>query len=149
MAHFPVPENEYDRISELHRLALLDTEPTPGFDAITAAATAMFGVPMSLVSLMDIDRQWFKSAAGFGQQTETPRDIAFCRYPVASGEYFEVADATADERFVSNPLVVGDPLIHFYAGAPIISRAGHALGTVCILDTAPRLLTTEIGRAHV
>jgi len=140
---FPLALNEAERVAELHSLGLLDTASSPSFDAITAAAVELFGVPMSLVSLMDEDRQWFKSAVGFGATIETPRAIAFCAYPVASGDYFDVEDAIIDVRFADNPLVVSGPGVRFYAGAPIISPSGNALGTVCILDAEPRDLSAE------
>lgn len=128
---------EFDRIQTLHRLAVLDTAPEPVFDAITAAAARICGVPIALISLIDTDRQWFKSNVGLPGVEETPRDAAFCDHAIRDAELFEVPDATADQRFAANPLVVGNPGIRFYAGAPIVMDDGSRIGTVCVIDRRP------------
>ena len=128
---------EFDRIQTLHRLAVLDTSPEPVFDAITAAAARICGVPIALISLIDTDRQWFKSNVGLPGVDQTPRDVAFCDHAIRDDRLFEVQDAAADGRFATNPLVAGEPRIRFYAGAPIVMQDGARIGTVCVIDRKP------------
>jgi EAL domain-containing protein (putative c-di-GMP-specific phosphodiesterase class I) len=131
-------EDEAERLAALHRLDLLDTPPEREFDRLTRLAADLFGVPVALVSLIDADRQWFKSCIGLGA-AETPRRHAFCAHAIRSpSEVMVVPDASADPRFADNPLVTGAPGIRFYAGAPVFGPEGHPLGTLCILDTCPR-----------
>ena len=134
---FPVGPNEEERLRALLETGILDTASDPAFDAITAAAREHFGVPMCLVTLIDRDRQWIKSAQGVCI-AETPRDIAFCNYTILSDEVFVVEDALADERFRDNPAVTGELGIRFYAGAPLIYMKNIRLGALCLLDTKPR-----------
>ena len=127
------------RLSALHDLRILDTPPEPQFDALCRTAASLFSVPIALVSLVDRDRQWFKATCGLNAR-ETPRDMSFCSHAILSDEVLVVEDAAQDPRFAGNPLVTGDPGIRFYAGAPLILRSGLRLGTLCIIDTAPRSL---------
>ena len=128
---------ENDRLAALKSAQLLDTEAEERFDRLTRLASRALGTEMALVSLVDDKRQWFKARHGVEAQ-ETPRDLAFCDHAIRGKDIMVVADATKDDRFHDNALVTGDPNIAFYAGAPLITRDGHALGTLCILDTKPR-----------
>ncbi len=130
--------NEHARLALLKALALLDSPPEELFDRITRIAARVLDVPIVAISLIDRDRQWFKSCVGL-DATETPRDIAFCAHAIHQSEPLIVPDATADVRFADNPLVSGDPNIRFYAGAPIFSSRGIALGTLCAIDRRPRV----------
>lgn len=131
------------RLSTLRSLNLLDTPPEERFDRLTRIAKRMFGVPMALVSLVDENRQWFKSAQGLAA-TETPRDISFCGHAILSElPVFIVPDALQDERFFDNPLVLNPPYIRFYAGQPLRAANGSKLGTLCLLDTEPREMGPE------
>lgn len=141
-----IPENEPIRIARLRALAILDTAPESIFDAITHAASAVCGVPIALVSLVDSDRQWFKSNVGLAGATETPRDIAFCAHAILGPDVMVVPDAIRDTRFASNPLVTGDAGIRFYAGSPITLSDGACVGTLCVLDQAPREIS-EVQRS--
>lgn len=138
----PNPD-EQRRLASLHELLVLDTPPEPVFDAITAMAAQVCQVPIALISLVDADRQWFKSNVGLPGVSETPREVAFCHHAVAQGSLLEVPDARADPRFAGNRLVTGAPDIRFYAGAPIATATGHAIGTVCVIDRRPRQLSAE------
>ena len=138
----PVPHDEAERIETLRSYAILDTEPEQAYDDVTRLAAFICGTPISLVSLVDGDRQWFKSEWGLGAR-ETPRSQSFCANALADGRTFIVEDAQADSRFKDNPLVTGDPNIRFYAGAPIVAPNGQVLGTVCVIDTVPRVLSPE------
>jgi GAF domain-containing protein len=150
-----VPMNEEARISGLRRLRVLDTPPDPILDAIVAAASAMAEAPIALVSLVDAERQWFKARVGL-PVSETPRELAFCAHAIHGQEIFEVTNALDDERFAENPLVTDDPKIRFYAGTPLITHDGLAIGTLCVIDRVPRTLTEKqreslahLGRAVV
>ncbi|MFC4170785.1 GAF domain-containing protein [Microvirga sp. GCM10011540] len=134
---YPVGPHEEERLTALLETGILDTASDPAFDAITGEAQRHFDVPMCLVTLLDRDRQWIKSAQGICLP-ETPRDIAFCNYTILSDEVFVVEDARADDRFKSNPAVTGDMGIRFYAGAPLIYMKNIRLGALCLLDTKPR-----------
>jgi len=134
------PDNEAQRLEALKRLELLDTEPEPEFDELVHLAAAICGTPISLVTLLDERRQWFKAATGMNV-TETPREVAFCSHAVLQSGVFIVKDAAADERFADNPLVTGEPHMRFYAGVPITSPDGFTLGTLCVIDREPRQLT--------
>lgn len=127
-------------LDTLHELQILDSNREAEFDAIVQIASNICGVPISLLSLVDADRQWFKAAIGLDAVTQTPRDIAFCAHAVLGTSIFEVPDATLDIRFTGNPLVDGSPGIRFYAGAPIVLSDGSNVGTVCVIDRMPRKL---------
>lgn len=133
-------KNELSRLATLRSLNILDSEPEEFFDTITRIASTIVQVPISLVSLVDKDRQWFKSKQGL-VVSETPRDISFCTHAVESGEKLIVEDALLDERFNENPLVKANPHIRFYAGIPIKSIAGYSIGTLCVIDSIPKVLS--------
>ncbi|RME33558.1 MAG: sensor domain-containing diguanylate cyclase [Gammaproteobacteria bacterium] len=136
------PRDETERLRALHSLNILDTPPEERFDRLTRIARRLFDVPIALVSLIDENRQWFKSNLGL-EVRETPREISFCGHAILGEEVFIIPDATADERFADNPLVVGEPGIRFYAGCPLRHPDGSRLGTLCIIDTKPRELSGE------
>ncbi len=131
------PHDEGERIAELHALCLLDSEHEERFDRITRTAQRLFGVATVLVSLVDAERQWFKSAQGLGA-SETPRSISFCGHAILHDDAFIVEDTAADPRFSDNPLVTGAPYIRFYAGMPLHGPHGYRIGTLCLIDPAPR-----------
>jgi diguanylate cyclase (GGDEF)-like protein/PAS domain S-box-containing protein len=136
-----LPENEARRLAALRDLGILDTPPSEALDAIVRAASLVCNAPIALVSLVDEHRQWFKARIGIGDTTETPREIAFCAHAILSEDILQVADARLDARFADNPLVLGQPLIRAYAGAPLILPDGSRVGTLCMLDQQPRQLT--------
>jgi DNA-binding response OmpR family regulator len=135
-----VPDDEAQRLEVLHQLAVLDTPREERFDRITRITAATLDVPIALISLVDRDRQWFKSCVGI-DVSETPRDMAFCAHAVQQRADVVVADTLLDERFADNPLVVDGPRIRFYAGAPLLMDDGTCLGTLCVADTRPRHLS--------
>jgi hypothetical protein len=137
MPSAPIPPNEGARLAALRRFNVLDSAPEEAFDDLTEIASRICGVPIALVSLIDENRQWFKSRVGL-DATETPRDLAFCGYCILRETVMVVPDATKDVRFSENPLVTNDPAIRFYAGAPLIDREGFRLGTLCVIDRRPR-----------
>ncbi|MDY7227100.1 ATP-binding protein [Hyalangium rubrum] len=138
----PRPWNEEARLEALRSYEVLDTEPEASLDGITRLAAQLCGTPIALISLLDEDRQWFKSRVGLEAQ-ETSRDVAFCAYAILREGLFVVPDAHLDARFARNPLVTGAPHIRFYAGAPLLTPEGLALGTVCVIDRVPRQLSPE------
>ncbi len=131
------PYNESKRMEALQSSGLLDTPAEERFDRITRMASRIFNVPIALVSLVDTNRQWFKSCIGLPVR-ETPRDISFCGHAILDDEVFVIPDASLDERFADNPLVTDEPLIRFYAGCPLRLNNGLKLGTLCIIDQKPR-----------
>jgi GAF domain-containing protein len=138
----PVPQNEARRLKVLWQYDVLDTVPEEIFDDLTELAARICEAPIALISLIDDQRQWFKSKVGISV-TETSRDVSFCAYAITQEDLFIVPDATLDPRFSKNPLVISDPKIRFYAGAPLITPDGHALGTLCVIDKAPRELRPD------
>ncbi len=137
MISAPIPADEPERLAALRRYCVLDTAPEPAFDRLTRVVQHILDVPTVLVSLVDADRQWFKSRIGL-EATETPRSVSFCSYAVFHRETLIVPDATQDARFADNPLVAGPPNLRFYTGAPLITADGFALGTICAIDYVPR-----------
>jgi anti-sigma regulatory factor (Ser/Thr protein kinase) len=131
---------EADRLAALRRYSILDTDPEQRFDDLALLASQICGTPMALISLIDGDRQWFKARVGLAV-TQTPRDVAFCARAIEQPGLFIVPDALEDPRFRDNPFVREEPHIRFYAGAPLVTADGFALGTLCVLDKRPRTLT--------
>ncbi len=139
----PLPDDEAQRLEALRQYEILDSAPEQAFDDLTLLAAHICGVPTAMVSLVDQDRQWFKSKLGMSA-TETARDIAFCAHTILhADQVLEVRDALADPRFADSPLVTTDPHVRFYAGAPLVTPGGFALGALCVMDNAPRALTPE------
>ena len=135
----PTPSKEDQRIRALHDLGILDTPPEERFDRFTRLAAALFRVPTALVSLVDCDRQWFKSRYGLDAE-ETPRDRAFCAHAILDSEIFQVTDARVHPDFADNPLVTGRPYVRFYAGVPLSVNGRDRIGTLCLIDYLPREL---------
>jgi GAF domain-containing protein len=136
----PVLPDEPQRLEALRGYRVLDTPEEQAYDDLTLLASHICQTPIAMVSLVDTDRQWFKSRVGIAM-TETPRDMAFCAHAIAGTETLVVPDALHDQRFAFNPLVVGDPQIRFYAGTPLRAPSGHALGTLCVIDRVPHQMT--------
>ncbi|WP_434685127.1 GGDEF domain-containing protein [Pseudanabaena minima] len=136
------PENEDVRVATLRSLSILDTEPEERFDRLARIAKRLFGVPIALVSLVDMNRQWFKSCQGLAV-TEMSRDISFCGHAILGNDIFMIADTLEDERFYDNPLVLNEPRIRFYAGVPLVVPNGIKVGTLCLIDREPRILSDE------
>tara|TARA_B110001454_G_C12722892_1_gene435552 strand:+ start:9363 stop:10985 length:1623 start_codon:yes stop_codon:yes gene_type:complete len=146
MSAAPKHPKEQQRLESLRMLNILDSLPEKDFDDITTIAAQICQTPIALISLVDNERQWFKSKIGMAK-TESPRDVAFCAHAILEEKLFVVPDATKDKRFVDNPLVTDGPKIRFYAGMPIVSPDGCPIGTVCVIDSKPRTLSSEQMRA--
>jgi len=142
----PVPQNETQRLKVLWQYDVLDTVPEEIFDDLTELAAQICDAPIALITLVDETRQWFKSKVGVSIN-ETSRDISFCAHAINQPGLFIVPDATKDDRFANNPLVTSDPKVRFYAGAPLVTPDGFALGTLCVIDKVPRELRPEQQRA--
>ena len=138
----PLPKNEVKRLKVLWQYDVLDTVPEEIFDDLTDLAAHICEAPVALISLVDENRQWFKSRVGISLQ-ETSRDISFCAHALLTDDLLVIPDATKDPRFRDNPMVTGPQRIRFYAGAPLVTPDGHALGTLCVLDKQPRKLRSE------
>jgi len=137
-----LPDNESVRLETLRSLNLLDTQAEESFDRVTRLAQHIFKVPIALISLVDEHRQWFKSCVGLNVN-ETPRDISFCGHAILGDKPLIINDTLEDPRFLDNPLVTGQPNVRFYAGHPITLSGGMCIGTLCIIDTQPRDLSSE------
>ncbi len=143
MTPIPISANEDERLTALHSYHILDTAGEKEFDDLTVLASAICQTPVALISLIDGERQWFKSAKGITEK-ETPKEYAFCAHTIADSEdVLVVEDARQDQRFADNPLVTGDAQVVFYAGVPLINEDGFALGSLCVIDTEKRSLTAE------
>lgn len=138
MTNIPIPEDEASRLEAVRGLGLIDTPPDERFDRYTRLATHLFDVPVALFSVVEEDRQWFKSKQGITRD-EFPRDLALCSYTILGDDLLVVNDATRDERFKDNPMVTGEPSIRFYAGCPIRTRGGANIGTLAVIDYVPRV----------
>lgn len=138
----PLPKNESKRLKVLWQYDILDTVPEEVFDELAELASHICEAPIALITLVDEKRQWFKARVGTSVK-ETSRDISFCAHAILHDELFIVSDASKDPRFNKNPMVAGQPKIRFYAGAPLKSPDGYALGTLCVVDSKPRILRDE------
>ncbi|HTT64857.1 MAG TPA: GAF domain-containing protein [Bryobacteraceae bacterium] len=138
----PIPLNEHARLELLRQYSILDTAAEPAYDEITARAAEICQTPISLLTLVDRDRTWFKSNHGL-EMSEMPRDVSFCAHAICQDNLYVASDLLADERFSRNPMVNQKPHLRFYAGMPLLSPEGLALGTLCVIDRQPRELTPE------
>ena len=137
-----IPEDEEARLAALREFKVLDSEPEEAFDAATRLAALICQTPKALITFVDADRQWFKARRGFDER-ETSRDVSFCAHAILQPGPLVVRDTQTDERFRDNPFVLSTPYIRFYAGAPLTTAEGHKLGTLCVLDTVPRVLFAD------
>ncbi len=137
-----LPKNETCRLEALHQFQILDTDPEAAYDDITFLASYICETPISTITLIDEKRQWFKSKVGL-TSSESSRNSSFCAHAIHEFNLFTIKDAQLDSRFSDNPLVTGDPHIRFYAGSPLVTSDGYALGTLCVIDRRPRELSEE------
>jgi anti-sigma regulatory factor (Ser/Thr protein kinase) len=144
----PSTSSEAERLAALRRYRILDTDPERAFDDLALLASQICGTPIALITLVDAERQWFKARVGVSVQ-ETSRSVSFCAHAIRQHGLFVVPDAQRDDAFRDNPMVTGDPHIRFYAGAPLVTHDGQALGTLCVIDRVPRTLTREQSEALV
>lgn len=143
MQNAPIPNDEDKRLEAVHRLAILDTEPEERFDVLTREAVEKLKVPMSMVTILDTNREWFKSCIGFDKK-EGDRAASFCGHALLATNIFIIEDTLKDPRFVDNPMVIGSPFIRFYAGVALFDhKTRQPIGVFCVKDTKPRKLTTE------
>jgi len=138
----PIPKNEARRIKVLWQYEVLDTVPEEVFDELTALASHICGAPIALITMVDENRQWFKSKVGTSLK-ETGRDVSICAHTILQSDLLIIPDTTQDDRFKDNPLVTSAPKIRFYAGAPLVTPDGYALGTLCIVDLVPHDMTAD------
>lgn len=138
----PIPENEVARLETLRQYQVLDTDSEENFDELTGLAAYVCHTPTALISLVDANRQWFKARVGL-QARATPRDISFCGHAIMGKTCLIIEDALADERFADNPLVTGEPFVRFYAGMPLMSPEGFAIGALCVIDRQPHTLDDQ------
>ncbi|WP_017297287.1 diguanylate cyclase domain-containing protein [Nodosilinea nodulosa] len=141
-ALYPLPANEEERLAALYQYQILDTEPEVAFDGLVDLAAHLCQAPIAIITLVDMHRQWFKSSVGI-DLSETPREVSFCTYAILHSNLLLVPDTRQDERFANNPFVVSEPHVCFYAGAPLITPDGYAIGTLCVIDTVPRFLSQQ------
>ena len=140
----PIPTDEQDRLVALHKLAILDTEPEERFDVLTREAVERLHVPISTITILDSNREWFKSCVGIFDLKESPREISFCGHALMAKFVFVVEDTLKDVRFADNPMVVNAPFIRFYAGVALYDHETHQpVGVFCVKDTKPRIFTAE------
>jgi anti-sigma regulatory factor (Ser/Thr protein kinase) len=139
---FTVDDDEAARLAALRQYRILDTEPERAFDDLALLASQICETPIALITIVDADRQWFKARTGLAER-QTPRAVSFCTHAIQQHGLFVVPDAREDERFRDNPFVTGGLLVRFYAGAPLVTPEGHALGTLCVIDRVPRTLTAS------
>ena len=145
----PLPENEAARLEVLRQFEILDTDSEKSFDDLTRLAAYICNTPIGVLTLIDSDRQWFKARVGM-TPAETTRDVSFCAHAILQPGTFIVRDAPEDERFRTNPLVMGEPYIRFYAGSPLTTVEGFKLGTLCVIDRVPReLMPEQIAALHM
>lgn len=143
MQNAPVPENEKERMEAVHNLAILDTEPEERFDSLTKEATQKLNVAMSMVTIIDSGREWYKSCVGFNQK-EGDRSVSFCGHALLATNIFIVEDTLKDPRFFDNPMVKNYPFIRFYAGVALFDyKTKQPVGVFCVKDIKPKKLTTE------
>lgn len=142
MIEATLPHNEHERLQELYKSNLLDTGPEPDFDEIVQLASRICNVPISLITLIDAGRQWFKARTGINIY-ETERGISFCSHAILQDDIMEVKDASKDDRFSDNPFVTQEPNVRFYAGVPLVTDKGYKLGTLCVIDKTPRVLDED------
>src|SRR5262245_13290901 len=140
---YPIPENEPSRLKALQEYKVMDTLPEQAYDNFTRLASLICKTPIALITLLDEERQWFKSRIGL-ERTEIPREDALCNHTIMQPDDITVVnDATQDGRFAGNPLVTAEPKIRFYAGAPLVTSNGEVLGTICVMDAKPRGITQD------